>query len=557
MHIDMIIRIKATRVWTIISICSFVLYTTACDSGEIPAKEENAANIELRFTASISDSPSVKTAYGATFTKANAHGPAVLQGTEFANDRHTFGMWITGETGGALVTGSNDNMQAILVKNGTTNTWSYADNGGTPLTLQAKQGENIKITGYYPWIDGATNTAVPFDFSNASSSVNWKDLLYLSSPAPNVTSPVTDANPIALTFSHAYCWVTVKLSKLTNKSDVTVSAVSIENGGTGGWIKNKGGIDPKTGKVVSGATSGVLKITCPEVHSSLPVEGAEPFVYNFLVPPFMNTDVQDSDILIRVFTNDSKVLSFPLQRAHLNKTDPDQYGLKQGMHNTYNIVYNNSSMILSVSDWQEVVINDQALGGGPTGGIIQVAVLRGFESSFEHHATLRLRNHILHTYLGEVAENNNGKYVTVSDIDASKPIPSIFDGWKPYILADSLYKTLMVAKDLAAGAAPVPWKDENGVLTAKQACVEFRDGGYTDWRLPRISELFIVGYNANVSGVGKNANQLWSGTEYDADNSYATGSYPNTTTIFPKITSKKESLYVRCVRDADKPKPAK
>ena len=147
--------------------------------------------------------------------------------------------------------------------------------------------------------------------------------------------------------------------------------------------------------------------------------------------------------------------------------------------------------------------------------------------------------------------------MTVSDIDASKPIPSIFDGWKPYILADSLYKTLMVAKDLAAGAAPVPWKDENGVLTAKQACVEFRDGGYTDWRLPRISELFIVGYNANVSGVGKNANQLWSGTEYDADNSYATGSYPNTTTIFPKITSKKESLYVRCVRDADKPKPAK
>ena len=557
MHINMIIRNKATRIWAIFGVCSFGLYTTACDSGEIPVKEENAANIELRFTASISDNPSVKTAYGATFTKANAHGPAVLQGTAFGDDRHTFGMWITGETGGALVIGSNDNMQAILDKNGTTNTWNYADNGGTPLTLQAKQGENIKITGYYPWIDGATNTAVPFDFSVAANSKNWKDLLYLSSPAYDATSPVTDANSIDLTFSHAYCWVTITLSKLTDKSNVAVSAVSIENGGTEGWIKNKGSINPKTGKVASGATSGVLKITCPDGHTDLPVEGGtggSAFEYNFLVPPFMDKGVQNSDILIRVFTSDNKVLSFPLQRAHLNKTDPDFYGLKQGMHNTYNIVYNNSSMILSVSDWQEVVINDQALGGGPTGGITNgLDVFGGFGNSFSEKTVLPTGNHILHTYLGEVVESNNGGYVTVPDITGS--MPSQFNGWAPFIKAEPLYGKLIVAKDLAAGGAPVQWKDENGVLAAKQACAELRDGGFTDWRLPRLSELFLFVYQT-PSDLRPERDQLWSGTEHDADNSYATYRYgTGETTIFPKITPKKTSLYVRCVRDADKPKP--
>lgn len=549
----MTIRKKTTRIWTIIGVCSLGFYITSCDSGELPGKEKDPANIELRFTASVSDSPSVKTAYGATFMKANAHGPAVLHGPAFGDGTHTFGMWITDETGTALVTGSNNNMKAILVKSGTTNTWSYADKNGSSLALQAKQGENIKITGYYPWTAGATNTAVPFDFSNASSSANWKDLLYLSSPAYNATSQVTDATPIALTFSHAYCWVTIKLSKLTDQSLVAVSAVGIENSGTEGWIKNKGSIDPKTGNVV-GATSGLLKIVCPDGHPDLPLEGATTapaFEYNFLVPPFMDKNVQNSDILIRIFTNDGTVLSFPLQRAHLNNTTPDLYGLKQGMHNTYNIVYNNSSMILSVSDWQEVTINDRTLGGEPGGGIATVAVLKGNDSLFPGHATLPSGDHILHTYLGEVAENNNGKYVTIPDVTGN---PSIFDGWKPYIAAEPFYRTLMVAKDLAAGGAPVPWKDENGVLAAKQACVELRDGGYTDWRLPRLSELFLFVYQA-PDVLKPQANQLWSGTEYDADNSYATSYYGTSTTIFAKITSKKVSLYVRCVRDNDKPKP--
>lgn len=536
----MIKRKKANPIWTIISLGFLGLCTTACDSGELPGKEKAPANIELRFAASISDSPSTKT----------IQDPDIVEGTAFPDGTHTFGMFITNEDNAPLETGSADNMKLNLSRTtGTADTWTYTDKSGTSLTLKANQGQTIKLTGYYPWIAGATATSVPFDLSGGV--MTWKDLLYLSFPAGSAT--VLDANPIALTFSHAYCWVTVKLSKLTNKSNVSVQSVSLENSySTLQRIMNKGRINPKTGAV--NGTPGPLSISCGSVD--IPLEGAvgtSPLQFNFLVPPFMLTDIQDSDIVIRVTTvvgSDTEVLSFPLSKTHLNQADSDKFGFEKGKHNTYNIVYNNSEMVLSLSDWQEALIEDSKLGGGSAGVTPNQATFQYFSTVDKYK--LKLGNHINHTYLGEVAENNNGKYVTVT----LPPSGTMFDKWTPFMQADPFYPELAVAKGLAAGGGEVPWKDtETGVLTAKQACSEFREGGYKDWRLPRVSEIYIITYPVNH--VGGTSKVYWTATEYDATHCFATRiiSEDGIPVFYPEKTSKEDAYYVRCVRDWDKPKP--
>lgn len=540
-HTDMIKRKKANPIWTIISLGFLGLCTTACDNGELPGKEKDPANIELRFAASISDSPSTKT----------INNPNIIEGTAFPDGTHTFGMFITNENGTALETGSEDNMKSTLVRSsGSEDAWSYTDKNDSPLSLVANHGQMINIKGYYPWTENATATAVPFDLSGDVTT--WKDLLYLSSPTG--TEQVLDATTIALTFSHAFCWVTVKLSKLTDKSNVSVKSVSLENSySTLQRIMNKGSINPKTGAV--NGTPGPLVISCSSLVD-IPIEsiGGTPLQFNFLVPPFMLDDIQDSDIVIRVTTVTSgvtEVLSFPLSKTHLNQADPDKYGFEKGKHNTYNIVYNNSEMVLSLSDWQETLIEDSKLGGGSAGVTPNKADFSNyFSDAGVANNKLPTGNHINHTYLGEVAENNNGKYVTAT-------LPSsgtMFEKWTPFMKAEPFYSPLAVAKSLAAGGGEVPWKDkETGVLTAKQACLEFREGGYKDWRLPRVSEIYIITYPENH--VGGTSKMYWTATEYDATNCFATKYNEKDRNFYPEKTSKEDAYYVRCVRDWDKPKP--
>lgn len=544
----MLIRKKTEQIWMIILVCSLGVCTTACDSGEFPGNGETPANVDLRFAVSIADVPPTRT----------SAGPELIQGAAFPEGTHTFGMFITGEGGTPLATGSENNMKSILTRAaGLTDTWNHTDKDDLPLFLKAKQGQTVEITGYYPWVAGATAAAVPFDLSGDMTTC--KDLLYLSSPAG--AQQILGAAPVALTFSHAYCWVTIRLSKLTS-STVSVKSVSLANSYSGmtDRIVNRGSIDPKTGDIVpASGTAGPLKIDC-----ALPVDiptdgsGTEPYEFNLLVPSFMREDVQGSDIVIYIKTDDNEVLSFPLNRTHLNNAQGNLYGFEKGKHNTYNIVYNNAAMILSLSDWQETVINDQKLGQGMNGAILEEVWFKGdwfFNYDFKK---LDGSNHVYHTYLGEVAEGNNGEYLTVPDIDIDAN-PALADGWQPFLdkngVGEASSPRLQVAESLGAGGALVPWKDETtGALTARQACAELRDGGYKDWRLPRVGELFLFSYNAPTP-LRKNADQLWSGTEHDADQCYSTylSKYND---IFPKIVSKtKVQLYVRCVRNKNKPKP--
>lgn len=531
----MVIRIKLKQIWTAISVCSLGIYT-ACDSGNLPG-EKTSAGIGLRFATVISDIPSNKA----------VREPDIIQGTYFPDGTHTFGMFITDDSGQGLVTGSNDNMKSTLARGAGQDAWTYTDKSDHPLVPIAQQGQSVNITGYYPWTDGATATTVPFDLSGNKET--WKDLLYLS--APTSAQQVLDESPIALTFSHAYCWVTVSLSKLTNKSNVYVKSVSIGNSYNGmkNRIVNKGHINLKTGDVTGAVTDGPLVISY-DTPMDLSVAGVGSHKFNFLVPSFMRSDVQDSDIVILVTTDDDKVLAFPLSRTYLNRTD-NLCGFEKGKHNTYDIIYNNSEMTLALSNWVEIPITEMALGEG---SMYEKVVTVEWKNNLGIKASvLDLADHHYHTYLGEVAEGNNGKY-----LNQTPPVDgALFGGWGPFLLKDSIYPKLMVATNLAAGGGTVPWKDEEtGVLAAKQACVEFRDGGYKDWRLPRIGELFLVaGYNLPEELRAKR-NGLWSATEYDADHSYSTiYSTDGTFTVFPGISPKNETLYVRCVRDFNKPKP--
>lgn len=548
MHTNMIIRKKGKQLWAIIGVCALGLYTTACDNGEFPGNENTTADIELRFAASISDSPSTRAAYGAT----------VLTGEAFPNGTNILGMFITDKSGSPLATGSDDNMKSILTRTtGQDDVWEHTDKNDGALSLIAKHGDEIKITSYYPWVSGATATAVPFNLTGDMSA--GKDLLYLSSPSG--AQQVTDGSPVALTFSHAYCWVTVKLSRLTNDNMVSVKAVTLDNSydnQDSSWrgIMNKGTVDPKTGDVLSG-TLGPLTVTCdPAVNIPFEEPEGTPSEFNFLVPAFMSTDIKDFDLDVRVTTEENgvlKVLSFPLAKAHLNTDANGRYGFQKGMHNTYNIVYNNSKMILSLSDWTEVQINAPGMGQGTVGVTpvtLDFTTVGGFNET-----VLASGNHIYHTYLGEVAENNNGEYKDITFVQTE----SLFNVWQSVMQHEPACPKIMIAKNLAAGGAAIPWKDATtGTLTAKQACVEFRDGGYTDWRLPRIGELFSCVYSPIISDdkIKIHNNDLWSATEYDAVTAYSTSNYNSAVSwIFPAKTSKKETLYVRCVRDADKPKP--
>lgn len=571
MQTDMTIKEKATRLWAILGLCSLGISITSCDSGELPVGRKDPAKVELRFSASISDSPSTKA--------GQPPQPVITDGNTFSNGEHTFGMFITREDGAPLVTGSEDNMKSILTMSGSSQKWSYTDKEGTSITLKANNGDKIKITGYYPWTTDATATAVPFDLSSTDPT-QWTDLLYLSKPTAEESSMITEGKAIDLTFSHAFCWVTINLTKLSTNNTVTVKAVNIANAYAGqGTIVNKGSINPKTGKINKKPTSGPLKIDLTPPITLEESTAGSAAVFNFLVPPVMSRDIKDSDIVIEVTTSEGtgpsdkvdKVLTFPLSLTHLNQditNSPTLYGFQQGMHNTYNIVYNNSAMILSLSDWQTVRIDEPKLGVGTSGvnpvsrtfNTGDVSAL-GYGSEYPvpppSDFTLTQNDHRYHTYLGEVAENNNGVYR--SDI-SSTPSPvgqqQVPNAWQAAVnCADERpYPTIHIATKYAAGGAQIPWKDKaTGTLLAKQACVEFREGGYADWRLPRISECYMMAY---TNGANLGYKDFWSATEADADNCYA-AVYDNEgkTLYYVEKRQKTEYLYVRCVRDADKPKP--
>lgn len=560
MQTDMIARKKANQLWVIIGVCSLGLSITACDNEMLSGNEKNPGDVELRFDASISDDPS---------TKAN-HGASVIEEEAFPNGTHVFGMFITDDAGQPLATGSEDNMKVTLTRGtGVEDDWKYTDkDGGSDIPLSTKHLAMINIIGYYPWVAGATPNAVPFDLTGEAST--WTDLMYLASPSPTVQ--VEDGKAIALQFSHAYCWVTVNLSKLTDKNKVSVSAVSIAN--TNNALKrviNKGKINPKTGEVLLKESEGGSIVFNTATPLDLPLEGVDSLTFDFLIPEFMATDVRDFEILIQVTAeitsngtpSGDEILSFPIQRINLNNkanSVPGQravFGFEKGKHNTYNLIYNNSEMALSLASWEEVKIQDQTLGKPQQGGRVNITFNKQALGKPPVGVQLDAYNHINHSYLGEVANGNNRDYVDIEPV-LTGGIPGC---WGPFAYAEPFNPKLTVANKEAAGGGLVPWKDEEtGVLRAKQACIDFREGGFTDWRLPRISECYMLVYGKNEpNGIPDLYwDEYWSATERNATDSYYITVDQNSGTPIkvPRVAPKTARMNVRCVRDTKKPKPS-
>ena len=554
MQTDMTLREKATRLCALIGVCSLGIYLAACNYGELPVDGEGTGKVELRFSASISNTPA---------TKAVTKQPAQPTMVSKFRVNDAFGLFITRSDGSVLTAGSDDNMKSVLTGTGDSQTWDHFTKGGEQIkSLEVKNNDAVNIKGYYPWIDKSSDgylttvTAVPFDLSDTDPT-KWTDLLYLSSPAPDVNTSINDLNnSINLQFSHAFCRVTINLTRLSEKSDVQVKAVTIGNAYAGqNIIFNKGTLDLTTGKITG--TSGPL--TIEQIRDDyIKLDKTNAATYEFLVPPVMADTIHNSDIVFDVTTVENgadKVLTFPLSRTHLNYLEDVGYGFQQGMHNTYNIIYNNSSMNLSLSDWHSVEIEAATLGEKP--GILDQFVV--FSQSDRdivfnnitpfptvEELLLPTDDHLYHTYLGEIAENNNGdKYMPNI---SSKP-GTIPESWSEAVKSEKLYPELYYSATLVAGEAQLPWKDiETGSLLAKQACA----GGFTDWRLPRIGECYKITKKGGTK-------VFWSATEADADSCYAVV-YENLDVIskyYVKKYSKQEPLYVRCVRDKYKPTPAK
>ena len=71
----------------------------------------------------------------------------------------------------------------------------------------------------------------------------------------------------------------------------------------------------------------------------------------------MDSKVGDGDLLIILNVNGINEL-FTLSKLYLNKSDDGKsFGFRQGYKNTYNLVYNNSALSLSIQSWSSEVIN--------------------------------------------------------------------------------------------------------------------------------------------------------------------------------------------------------
>lgn len=119
--------------------------------------------------------------------------------------------------------------------------------------------------------------------------------------------------------------------------------------------------------------------------------------------------------------------------------------------------------------------------------------------------------------------SNNGDiyhYGTVSESETGNHNLRFSALW-----VEGAYPSLMIAPDdltdVAHADGLFPWRSEDGSLTAFDACRAYEGGGYTDWRLPRLSELALMFVNKEeltseypAAVFRYPTGKYWSGNEY-------------------------------------------
>ena len=483
-------------------------------------------------------------------TRAISSG-GVMEGSDFPQGTSEIGMFITRNAGADDVfPGSADNMKAILTRsNGSPDHWEYTQKNGTPTTPVAYRGKYIQVLAYWPYNAGATASGIPFDFKNGSSG-GQTELLYNK---PGYQRYKINTGRLGINFSHAYSRIILNIRKSVNSGTIRVSSASIINQ-SGTWIKNKGMIDPATGLLVAGAESGDITDATAKVLTVT----ASDTKYEFLVPAFKDAAVVDGNIALKLVV-DGKETVFELQRKHLSMWSTNEYGFAQGYKYTYELVYDNLNMSLQLRGW--TIVKPEGDFGLP--GIADTDY-KGWlvdynDITVQAPSTPPLTDHLYETYLTDIDRGNNG---------------SISASWVPNLGFEYVWRQEPPRSpiDFAMSdvvAVPVQWKTKDGVLVAKELCKNYREGGYSNWRLPRMSEWYMftkriktskdneyLYYPLNYGGKVPSENWYWSGTESSGAQGYDVqviklSIFPNDIGIIGNTLSPTSLAMVRCVRDVD------
>ncbi len=557
----------------ILSTCSLLL-AGACDNHAFDGMGPDTPGREVRldFNASIEN-------------MEGAQSRSITGITDFSGNSYVFGMSVTkSENGSEIFKGSSD-MTATMERSGAAApwNWSFLDNSNhSSVTPAGPEGKALKVVAYYPVVSSATKdvytNGIPFDFS-AKTGLKQTDLLYNTGTlypfAPSEGSVAT----VPLNFRHAYTWIVLNITKYVDKgSEFNLSSITLGNLG-GSWIKNKGAIDPETGLPKDGATAGSIGVT---IDPAVALSTTEVYTCEFLVPSFMDTKVGNGEITLVLNINGINEV-FSLDKIYLNQSDDRKsFGFRQGYKNTYDLVFNNSALSLSIQNWSSEVINGE-FGGDivppgdqdykwmnldngslywPTATYPNGGTLKAYPPKSGY---LAADEHPYEAYLTTVAYGGNGVYVPVNTPDPAtlpKDGMQITDDINVYTMEKAHQILQMTKNDVSI--APVPWEDGNGLLLAKELCRKYNGGGFHNWRLPRASELRAVLVLVSGSGslsdlnFGKDENRnkpYWTGTEVNENEAWGMYyDYVNQTVDCTLVLSpydKKTSCSVRCVRDSN------
>lgn len=538
-----------------------LLLAGACDNYAYdgPEPDTPAEEVPLNFNASIEKTED---------TQSRMIAPT----TDFTENTYSFGMSITkSENGNEIFQGSSD-LTATMERAGSTApwNWSFTDNSNNAtVTPVGPEGKALKVVAYYPLVSANTKNVytdgIPFDFSD-KANLQQTDLLYNTNTSYPFTPSGDPVATIPLRFRHAYTWIVLNIKKYVDKGGVfKLSNVSLDNLG-GDWIKNRGAIDPETGLAKDGATAGPIGIT---VDPPVELSTTEMLTYQFLVPSFMDAKVGDGQITLILNVNGINEL-FPLDKVYLNQSDDGKsFGFRQGYKNTYDLVYNNSVLSLSIQNWSSEVISGN-FGDNIVPPSTDNSKWIEFQKSSYYWGSYPPKPiyssasvHLYENYFTTVAYGGNGAYVPVKT--ASPPSADqlkITDDINVYT-NEKAYPVIQITKK-DVSVVSVPWEDKNGELVAKELCRKYNEGGFHDWRLPRATELRAVLVLAAGNGsaftdlnFGKDENRnkpYWTGTEVNENEAWSISfDYQSTirnTKLMLSPLDKKMTASVRCVRDA-------
>lgn len=588
--------LKSRRGAIAFAICCLTM--SSCTWEEFPdPTPELQKPVDMSFTTVVNQAPSVAADAPKSGTRS------ITPGTDFGSNEsfptsptpYRIGIFLLYHNGNQVFSGSyNMRAQMTMPGNPSNASWKYFSGDGSPVTPRALPGASVQLMAYHPWSDkGASPDGIPFDFTskvNAPSPGAQSQTNLLVCKTNNTIRIPNAGTPIPLSFTNVYTKVVLKVRKREEHSDGVnnglLTETAIENI-SDEWIKNKGEIDPKTGYVSSAASEAGRLWDDTEVRLKV----TTPKEFTFLVPAFMDSKVED-DAMAFVLTIDGQPRIFSLRRSELNYNTANRtYGFEQNRINTYNLVYNNSLMLLSLQSWNSIEANAEFgnaatndpnftldLNGSPIGMSFfmqsrQPAATVDYpkdntpDPTKDNNRFKKRSDHLHNTYLSSVLLGGNGPNVTnpggLYDESAKVELP---------------YHKLQIT-GIDVGGKDVVWQDEHGGLVAKDVCRNYRGSGFSDWRLPRVCEMktimmWAIGYRDNLEKFlgypptnpqifKASAQKYWTATEADMgianqiDNQetawYVIGYRERTGVENYRVTTmnKQEKAFIRCVRELD------